>query len=151
MKEILRDTIEGKVTLDYLAKRVSEGWAVSSIEWVREGEGVSTVPAPVGLLEDASMLPFGLRVSERGFVEENPMEATVLLLILEQIVKEKRVQEIARELNDQHFVTREGRPWTATDVFNLLPRLVEAGPTLLKSAAWQQRRDAVLANPRTRQ
>jgi hypothetical protein len=62
--------------------------------------------------------------------------------MLEQIVREKRIQEIAAELNRNGYATRAGLPWSPTDVFNLLPRLIEVGPRLLKSAAWQQRRAA---------
>jgi hypothetical protein len=62
------------------------------------------------------------------------------MLILEQIVKEKRISEIANQLNLAGYRTREGTPWGPTAVFNLLPRLIEAGPSLLKSAAWRERR-----------
>ncbi len=141
MKQLVRDTIKGDLTLDYFAKRLAEGWAVASIEWVRESDEATTPqPAKLNLVDDASALPFGLRVSEGGFLEENPLEAAVLLLILEQIVQERRITEIAHELNTQHYLTRHGTAWTPTDVFNLLPRLIDAGPSLLKSAAWEQRR-----------
>ncbi|MBV9156466.1 MAG: recombinase family protein [Acidobacteriaceae bacterium] len=75
-------------------------------------------------------------------MEENPLEITVLMLILEKIVKEKRVTEIAHDLNLEGFRTRAGKTWSATAVFDLLPRLIDAGPRLLKSAEWQQRRSS---------
>jgi hypothetical protein len=142
MAQFVRDAISGELTLEYFAKRLAEGWKITTVEWVREQPAEKT--QPMGLLGDQVTPPFGLRVSENGFVEENPVEATVLLLILEQIVRERRIQEIATELNSQGYATREGFPWTATAVFNLLPRVIEVGPALLKSAAWQDRRPGLL-------
>jgi hypothetical protein len=79
-------------------------------------------------------------------LEPNPLERTVLLLILEKIIREKRVTEIASELNEEGMRTRRGSPWTPSAVFDLFPRLIEAGPSLLKSADWQQRRAGIPAN-----
>jgi hypothetical protein len=138
----MRDVITGEVTLDHLARRFAEGWKIGSIEWFREGDAAGTAGESARLLNDHAVLPYGLQVSESGIVQENPLEATVLLLILEEIIREKRIQEIAIDLNLQGFSTRAGTPWSPSDVFNLLPRLIEAGPSLLKSSAWQQRRPA---------
>jgi hypothetical protein len=143
MKQSIHDVVTGELSLEYFAKRFGEGWKVSSIEWSRESDEVSTSTESKNILDERSPLPYGFRITERGVVQENPLEATVLLLILDQIVREKRIQEIANELNLQGYVTRDGMPWSATDVFNLLPRLIEAGPSLLKSGAWQQRRPKV--------
>ena len=74
---------------------------------------------------------------------ESPAEAAVLLHILDQVVREKRVPEIARELNERGYSTRTGMPWRASDVFNLMPRLIDVGPSLLKSDAWRQRRTTI--------
>ena len=59
---------------------------------------------------------------------------------MESIVVEKGVTQIAAELNDRGFTTRGGKPWTSTAVFNLLPRLIETAPDILKRADWQARR-----------
>lgn len=142
MKQSIRDIVTGDLSLEYFAKRFREGWRVASIEWARESDEASIRQDSVSLLNDKAVLPYGLQISQDGFVEENPLEAAALLLILDQIVREKRIQEIAAELNRQRFSTREGRAWTASDVFDLMPRLIEAGPSLLKSAAWLQRRPA---------
>jgi hypothetical protein len=143
MKQSIRDVVTGELSLEYFAKRFAEGWRVSSIEWFRES-GQAAAPAESSkLLSEREAIPYGLRITEDGNVQENPLEATVLLLILDQIVREKRIQEIANELNLQGYLTRDGMPWGPTDVFNLMPRLIEAGPSLLKSVAWQQRRLSV--------
>lgn len=141
MKETIRDVVTGELTLDYFMKRSAEGWKLASVEWVRESNKTEPAATLPRVLTDWANLPYGLQVAQDGLhLEENPLETTVLLLILEQIVKEKRIQEIAWQLNIQGYSTRDGRAWNASDVFDMLPRLIEAGPSLLKSAVWQQRR-----------
>ena len=135
MPESVRDVITGEASLEYFARRFSEGWKIATIEWFREAH----TAADPGV-KHQSALPYGMRVSGNCAVEENPLESTVLLLILEQIIREKRITEIAEALNEQGYVTRNGAAWSPTDVFNLLPRLIETGPSLLKSTAWQERR-----------
>ncbi|HEX4750255.1 MAG TPA: recombinase family protein [Bryobacteraceae bacterium] len=135
MKESLRDVITGEVSLEYFVRRFSEGWKIASIEWFKEALAESSAG-----VDQQTALPYGLKVSGNCVVEENPLESTVLLLILEQIIREKRITEIAVALNEQGLPTRAGTAWSPTDVFNLLPRLIEAGPSLLKSPAWQERR-----------
>ncbi len=143
MKETIRDSITGELTLDYFVKRAAQGWKVASIDWVREAEEEVARVEPPPILGDKrpAALPYGLQVSPASAgVEENTLEAAVLVSILEQIIQEKRVTEIAAILNAQGHRTREGWPWSASAVFELLPRLVEVGPGLLKNPAWQQRR-----------
>jgi hypothetical protein len=114
---------------------------LAAIEWVREVEKSGDEPE---LQHDSTIkaeVPYGLEVAESGLaLIPNPLETAVLLLILERIVKEKRIGEIANELNRNGYRTREGTPWSAPSVFNLLPRLIEAGPELLKSPVWRELR-----------
>jgi hypothetical protein len=140
MEKRIRDLVTGDLTLDYFIRRSAEGWKLASVEWVREGSADETALAsPV--FNSATEIPYGLQLAGSGqFLEENPFEAAVLMMILEQIVKEKRISEIANQLNLAGYKTREGAPWSPPAVFNLLPRLVEAGPALLKSATWEERR-----------
>lgn len=136
-----RDLIAGQLTLDYFMRKAAEGWKLAAVEWVRElGDEVTDAEPFAGSVEPED-IPYGLRISEDGLhLERNPLETTVLLLILEKIVKEKRVTEIASDLNMEGFTTRRGVAWSPTAVFDLLPRLIEAGPQLLKSSDWQERR-----------
>ena len=67
-------------------------------------------------------------------------EVEVLQTILEMIVVEKGVSHIAAELNNRGYAMRSGKPWTSTAVFDLLPRLIETAPDILKSEDWQARR-----------
>lgn len=142
MQQRIRELIAGPLTIDYFMKKAAEGWRVSSIEWVREVADsrqdtiLEVTPAP-------DEIPYGLRIAQDGMsLEHHPLERTVLLLILEEIVKEKRITEIATDLNSNGYRTRQGAVWTAPAVFELLPRLIEAGPALLKSPEWTQRRPA---------
>src|SRR3569833_579679 len=145
--ERTRDLINGNVTLDYFVKMAAEGWTLSAVEWVREGAHTDIVEASsrteqsmgVRLRVASEEIPYALQIAEDGqHLEPNPLERTVLLLILDKIVHEKRVTQIAAELNADGHKTRKGMPWTPSDVFNLLPRVIEAGPDLLKSPEWQQ-------------
>lgn len=135
-----RDLVGGPLTLDYLVQRAAEGWKVAAIEWVKEvDETVHSEPLTVSTGYE---IPYGLRLSEDGSqVEEHPVERTVLLLILEKIVREKRITQIAGELNAEGLRTRHGSSWSPAAVFDLLPRLIEAGPSLLKSSDWQAMRN----------
>lgn len=141
MEKRIHDVITGEVTLDYFMRRSAEGWRLTSVEWVRNVSSGEAEELGAPVLADKTDVPYGLRVAGSSqFLEENPFEAAVLLLILEQIVREKRISEIANQLNLAGHTMRDGLSWTPTAVFNLLPRLVEAGPTILKSAAWELRR-----------
>ncbi len=135
-----RELVTGQLTLDYFVRKAAEGWTLAAVEWVREVEADAHEDAfKVSL--DIENIPYGLRISEDGMhLEPNLLERTVLLLILEKIVKEKRVTEIAAELNAEGMKTRRGSAWTPTAVFELFPRLIEMGPALLKSQDWRERR-----------
>ncbi len=142
MPQRIRDLVTGELTLDYFVRRSQEGWKVASVEWVRDAPSdTATSPAVSDSSANTESAPYGLQIAKDGqYLEENPLEATVLMLILEQIVKEKRISEIAIELNHAGHRTREGMLWSPTAVFNLLPRLIEAGPFILKSPRWSERR-----------
>ncbi len=62
------------------------------------------------------------------------------MAMLELVVADKGAPLIAEELNQRGYRTRRGMRWTATAVFDLLPRMIELGPQLLTSADWQARR-----------
>jgi hypothetical protein len=149
MKESIRDVVTGDLSLEYFANRLAEGWKIVHIEWARDTNSAELSTRSAQVSTEPAVLPYGLQVGDGGQVEENPTETAVLLLMLEEIVREKRVQEIAAELNLRGFATRAATKWQAVDVFNLLPRLIEAGPSLLRSSAWQHRRTA-LPTPATR-
>jgi len=146
MREHARDQVSGPITLDYFQARLSEGWRVSAIEWEREAKQEAGPSAhEPARSEPSEEVPYGFRISaDCRHLERNPDEMAVLMAILQEIVKDRPFSQIAEELNRQHLVNRRGRPWTSAGVFDLLPRLIEAGPQLLKSEQWPARRLEVL-------
>jgi hypothetical protein len=130
----LRDEIDSPVSLDYFQGRTAAGWTLKAIEWERPGDEAE--PLPEGIAS-----PYGISVvPETARLQPNTEEVEVLQTILELIVVEKGVSYIAAELNNRGYANRNGRPWTSTAVFNLLPRLIDAGPDILKKEEWQTRR-----------
>jgi recombinase len=146
MTQRRRDLVGGPVNLDYFMRRAADGWRLAAMEWVREVDAADTPTEAVSLANslEPEEIPYGLRIGEDGLhLEPNPVENTVLLLILEKIVMEKRLSQIADDLNHRGFRTRKGTPWSSPAIFDLLPRLIEAGPKLLKSSDWRERRSQI--------
>jgi hypothetical protein len=136
-----RELIAGPLTLDYFMQKAAEGWRLTAVEWVREVSDTASVSETMQVSVRPEEIPYGLRIAEDGMnLERNPLEMTVLLMILGEIVKEKRITEIAADLNVSGYKTRRCSSWSASAVFELLPRLIEMGPTLLKSDEWRERR-----------
>ena len=61
--------------------------------------------------------------------------------MLEMIVQDRRVTEVALELNRRGYTTRNGQPWTPTGVFEMMPRLIEEGARTFSSEEWALRRE----------
>ena len=144
MTQRTRDLVVGPLSLDYFMRRSADGWTLAAVEWVREvgiSEAAADIP-PIRINVQPEEIPYGLRIADDGFhLEENPVEKAALLLILEKIVMEKRLSQIAEDLNRQGLRTRRGAAWSSSTIFDLLPRLIEIGPKLLNSSDWRQRRD----------
>jgi hypothetical protein len=142
MTKQLRDQVQSPVSLEYFQERLSAGWKLKAIEWEKED---STVPAAADAVAPEAgdeATPYGLQLEpESAHLEYNPQELGVLMAVLEMIVVEKGVSHIAEELNQRGYKTRGGAPWSSPAVFNLLPRLIDLGPHLLKSPDWQSRRN----------
>ncbi|MFH1574214.1 MAG: recombinase family protein [Acidobacteriota bacterium] len=124
--ERIREVLTGPLTDRVLAERAKSGWRHAAVEWVREIEGM-----PVHADPHVEQVPYGLRVSEDcAQLHEDPGERAVLEVMLDLIVTEKSLREVAEEMNRQGCRTRKGSRWTQTEVFNMLPRLIEAAPSL---------------------
>ncbi len=140
-KERLREPTSSPPSLDQVRQRAVEGWRLVSVEWERSTGGASVDAGELKL-----EIPFGLRIAaDCRHLEEHPGEKEVMTLILEMIVEDRSLSEVARGINQREFQTRDGRAWTQTDIFYLLPRLIEAAPQIFSSLEWQQRREAVAA------
>jgi hypothetical protein len=87
-----------------------------------------------------------LRVSgDCVHLEDDPKEREILFEIMELTIQDGPYSGIAEELNRRGFRTREGGRWTPISVFQMLPRLIEAGPGILMSEEWRQRRQRMKA------
>ena len=136
--ERVRQVVSGPVVEADLQQRTEQGWKLVALEWEREVEaGEEHLPVEV---------PFGLRVSpDTQRLEENPEERETLVQMMELIVQEGSYSRIANELNLRGCRTREGARWTPVSVFEMLPRLIEVGPHLFRSAEWEKRKQQVVA------
>lgn len=138
--EYIRETPAAFPGAEYWERHASEGWKLAAIEWKRETDGGEPRQS------EAFQVPYGLRISGDCLrLEEDPGEREVLILMLEAIVQDHRLAQVAEELNGRGFRTREGKRWGPGGVFDLLPRLIEAGPGLLSSSEWADRRRQLMA------
>lgn len=133
--ERIREALLGVPAPDYFHQRAFAGWKPVAMIWEREIEG-----ARAGMEE----VPYGLEIAGDSLVE-NTSEKQILLLVMEGIVQDKRVSQIAAELNLQGHRTRSGLAWTAAQIFELLPRLVEVGPRVFPTDEWAERRHQIFA------
>ena len=140
--ERMRQVVSGDFRLEDLQHRLEEGWKPVAIEWERP----VPVTAPIQTAGGPEV-PFGLQVAgDCAHLEENPAEREVLFQIMELTIQDGPYSGIAEELNRRGFRTRQGKRWTPVSVFQMLPRLIEAGPSILNSEEWQQRRQRLRAN-----
>ena len=134
--ERIRQVIVGQFGPEDLQRKLEEGWKPVAIEWEHEIAVAPSTPPTV-----SPEVPFGLRVAgDCCHLEEDPREREVLFEIMELTIQDGPYSGIADELNRRGYRTREGNKWTPVSVFQMLPRLIEAGPAILNSDEWQQRR-----------
>jgi hypothetical protein len=134
--ERLREALSVPPTPEQIRQRASEGWRLVAVEWERPAIGERGDGGELKL-----EIPFGLKIAaDCCHLEEHPVEKEAMTLMLEMIVEDRSLSEVARGLNQREFQTRDGRAWTQTDVFYMLPRLIEAAPHIFSSEEWQHRR-----------
>jgi hypothetical protein len=131
--ERLRQLVSGPLESAGLNEQAEKGWKLVAVEWEREIETAEDdLPANV---------PFGLQIApESHRLEENPAEREILFQLMELMVQEGSYARIADEINRRGFRTRRGEKWSPISVFEMVPRLIEVGPHVLRSAEWQKRR-----------
>jgi hypothetical protein len=133
--ERIRDIISGPFSSDLIPQRLTAGWQMISIEWRRERPDSDT-PTEGAFGED---IPYGLRISDDcQRLEVEPTEQQVLILMMEMIGQDFPYSSIVSDLNEKGFRMRDGRPWNRIAVFNMMPRLIEAGPRLFSSEEWKR-------------
>jgi hypothetical protein len=132
--ERTRDFLSTPPDAGYFSQKLQAGWRLVAIDWER---GDQAVEAPQ---EDA---PFGLQVAaDCMHLTEQPSEKEALLRMMEMIVQDQPLPEVAAELNRSGYRMRTGLPWTASALFDLLPRLIEAGPKILTDEEYVSRKHA---------
>lgn len=138
--ERIRESVTGTVDADHMRQKTEAGWRLVALEWQREIQGEEGESET--LIQD---VPYGLRVSTDCLhLIEDPDEKNALMMMMELIVREDPFSQVASELNQRGFRTRNGSPWTPVSVFNMLPRLIEVGPNIFSSAEWEARRERLM-------
>jgi len=136
--ERIRQTLSGPLSLDQIEKFQSEGWRAVTVEWERELPERQPGHDETSPAEEP---PFGLRVADDcATLEEHPAETEILLTMMELIIEDGPYSFIAEQLNCKGYLTRHGSKWSAISVFEMLPRLIEAGPKIFSTEDWQRRR-----------
>src|SRR5260370_32008851 len=84
--------------------------------------------------ETREEIPYGLRVAaDCVHLEAHPTERESLLLMLELIVQDRTLSEVAAELNDRGFRNRRGGGRGPAGVCHTPPRVSAVGPPALSS------------------
>ena len=135
--ERIRQSASGHLTWDEIQRLQNEGWRLIAAEWERDvPESEPAKPA-----RDHEDPPYGLRVAtDSPTLVEDPTENEALLAMMELIIQDGPYSFIAEEMNRRGYRTREGSKWSPVSVFEMLPRLIDAGPRILSSENWQRRR-----------
>jgi hypothetical protein len=135
--ERIREMVTGTLDLDYMRKRTEAGWELVAVEWQRAAEIGESGKAG----ED---VPYGSRVADDAkHLEEDPSEMNALMLILELIVQDRSLSNMAETLNQAGFRARDGSKWSVVSVYKMLPRLIEVSPRIFTKEAWIERRKRI--------
>ena len=139
--ERIRQVVSGPLQPEDLKAQADKGWRLVALEWEREVQTANDqdqLPADV---------PFGLQIApETQRLETNSAEREILFQIMELIVQEGSYARIADEINRRGYRTRNGERWTSVSIFEMIPRLIEVGPHVLRSPEWQKRRQHLTAH-----
>jgi hypothetical protein len=138
--ERMREVLRGPLTAAYLDQKSAEGWKPVAVVWEREVED-----GQAGTAQITEGVPYGVKISENCLeLEDDIQEKEALLVMLEMIIQDKPLSEIAESLNQRGFRTRHNAPWTPGTVFDMLPRLIEVGPRVFTSEEWVVRRGRLM-------
>jgi hypothetical protein len=138
--ERIREKVTILPTSMYLSKMHDAGWTLIALEWEREVE-TSSAPEPSEEVVGSEEIPFGLRIaSDCHHLEDDPLETQTLKFLAELIVQDVSFTSMADALNVRDYRTRDGRPWTSSAVFRLIPRLIDVAPRILSGSEWESRK-----------
>jgi hypothetical protein len=132
-RERVREELTEPITPERLAQRARDGWHAVAIEWERS--------AGAAITRRRVELPYGLRIADDcHHLEDDPAEIEVLTQMLHLIVEDRKLSDVAAELNRRGYRNRTGGGWTQSQVFELLPRLTESAPQIFARQDWGQER-----------
>src|ERR1700733_10883145 len=138
--ERIRDVISGPFSPEVIQQRAAAGWQMVSIEW-RRGRPEGETPAQGAFGED---IPYGLKISDDCTrLEVEPTENRAMMLMMELLGQDFSYSSIVSDLNEKGFRMRDGKPWNRVAVFNMMPRLIEAGPRMFSSEDWKKLRQGL--------
>ena len=63
-----------------------------------------------------------------------------MVKMLDLIVDDRPLWEVAEEINAQGLRNRRGEEWSQSQIFDLLPRLIEVAPDVFGTDDWAQLR-----------
>jgi hypothetical protein len=131
----------GESPVDLLSPTTSgSGWRRDGSSWRLNGSGAGTSQAAGGEAWTEE-IPYGLQISSDCLrLVENPGETQVIVAALDMIVDDCPLSRVTDELNRRGYSTRDGKPWTKTALFNLMPRMIQVGPRVFSSERWITRR-----------
>ena len=142
-EDLVRETMATPPSADYVREKAAEGWRLVAVEWARlkDADGADAGGRDAGQIREE--IPYGLRVADDcRHLEENPVEKQAMLAM---IVDDKPLSQTADSLNREGFRTRDGREWTQTAIFYMMPRIIQIAQQLFSSEEWRQRRAEVTA------
>jgi Recombinase len=138
--ERIRDVISGPFSPEVIQQRTAAGWQMVSIDWRRELPAGET-PTEGAFHDD---IPYGLRISDDCLrLEVEPTENQAMMLMMELLGQDFSYSSIVSDLNEKGFRMRDGKPWNRVAVFNMMPRLIEAGPRMFSSEDWKKLRQGL--------
>ena len=138
-EERVREPMSAPPAGDYIREKAAEGWRLVAVEWARP----TTVDCgDAGEIKEE--IPYGLQVSsDCRHLEENPTEKAAMMMMLAMVVEDKPLSQVAEGLTAEGFRTRDGREWTQTAIFYMMPRLIETAPQIFSTEEWRARRAEV--------
>ncbi len=135
--ERVREFLSAPPEADYFREKVQAGWRLVSVDWERDDPNAQ----PMATAATEEEAPFGLTVADDcRHLTEQPAEKKALIRMMEMIVQDQPLPEVAAELNRSGYRMRSGLPWTPSALFDLLPRLIEAGPKILTDEEYVSRK-----------
>ncbi len=140
-EERVREKMTAPPSEEYVREKAEAGWRLIAVEWARP----STLDCgDAGEIKEE--IPYGLQVSgDCRHLEENPREKAAMMAMLAMIVEDRPLSQVAEGLNDDGFRTRDGRQWTQTAIFYMMPRLIQTAPQIFSSEQWRAHRSEVTA------